>query len=143
MILQEITANHSLLFTGSSIRNIGSQLVITERQPFICKLNTLHYITQMIQNLLTIFRCKAIMKPWIGPGSVVTVSVSLSPAKLPELAELFPLDWCSCDTGDSSSTIPMLEFDAGGADEGVAEDDYNMSNPTQWVQNIGIKYLTR
>lgn len=73
------------------------------------------------------------MKPCTGPGSVVTVSVSLSPAKLPELAELFPLDWRSCDTGDSSSTIPILEFVASGADAGVDEYDYNSSNPIQYT----------
>jgi len=59
------------------------------------------------------------------------VSVSLSPAKLPELAELFPLDCRSCDTGDSSSIIPILVLGAGGVGAGVDEDDYKRSNPIQ------------
>jgi hypothetical protein len=71
------------------------------------------------------------MKPCAGPGKVVTVSVSLSPAKLPELAELFPLDCRSCDTGDSSSAIPMPVPDAGGTGVELDEDDYNRSNPIQ------------
>jgi hypothetical protein len=86
-----------------------------------------------IQKQFTIFRCKAIMKPCAGPGKVVTVSVSLSPAKLPELAELFPLDCRSCDTGESSSTTPILAPGVGGMGVGLDEDDYNRSNPTQCI----------
>lgn len=88
-------------------------------------------LCHMIHRQITIFRCKAIMKPCAGPGKVVTVSVSLSPAKLPELAELFPLDCRSCDTGDSSSTIPIPVLGAGGTGAGLDEDDYNRSNPIQ------------
>ena len=54
-----------------------------------------------------------------------TVSVSLNPAKLPELAELFPLDCRSCAPGDNSSTAPMLALGARGAGAGLDEDDYN------------------
>jgi hypothetical protein len=59
------------------------------------------------------------------------VSVSLRPAKLPELAELLPLDCRSCDTGDSSSAIPTLVPDGGGTGAELDEDDYNRSDPIQ------------
>lgn len=59
------------------------------------------------------------------------MSVSLNPAKLPELAELLPLDCRSCAPGDNSSTAPMLALGArgagagAGAGAGLDEDDYN------------------
>jgi hypothetical protein len=84
----------------------------------------------MLQQSLTIFRCKAIINPCVGPGKVFTVSVSLNPAKLPELAELLPLDCLSCAPGDNSSTAPMLALGARGAGAGVEEDDYNSNIAT-------------
>ena len=84
----------------------------------------------MIQQSLTIFRCKAIINPCVGPGKVFTVSVSLNPAKLPELAELLPLDCRSCAPGDNSSTAPMLALGASGAGAGLDEDDCNSNIAT-------------
>jgi hypothetical protein len=71
---------------------------------------------------------------------VFTVSVSLNPAKLPELAELLPLDCRSCDPGDNSSTIPTLALGASGAGTGLDDDDYNSNIATHTYLKSQIKH---